>query len=114
MKRDVPTTYEEAVTCDESKNWLTTTERGIHSMKENNIWRLVESSTDCNVVGCKWIFKKKFGDEGVQYKVSHRLRRSVFTSCFAHFIKGLCSQLVSNEVFKYITYTAILIFSTAA
>ena len=43
-------------------------ERDIHSMKCNNTWRLVERPKDCNVVGCKWIFKKKFGDECVQYK----------------------------------------------
>ena len=67
-KRDVPTTYEEAVTCDESKNWLTAMKREIHSMKDNNTWRLVERPKDCSVVGCKLIFKKKFGDEDVQYK----------------------------------------------
>ena len=41
-------------------------EREIHSMKDNNAWRLVEIPKECN--GCKWIFKQKFGDDGVQYK----------------------------------------------
>ena len=36
------------------------------SLKRNQIWTLVERLTNQNVIGCKWIYKRKLGIPGVE------------------------------------------------
>ena len=43
----------------------------MQSLQKNQTWDLVEPPNDRRVVGCKWIFKKKFGlstEEVAHYK----------------------------------------------
>ena len=35
-------------------------EEELEALKKNNTWRLVELPKGQKVVGCKWIFKRKF------------------------------------------------------
>jgi hypothetical protein len=64
----------------------------LENFKRNQIWTLVEPPRDVNVIGTKWIFKNKQGDDGeiVRYKahlVAHgfsQVKGLDFEKTFAH------------------------------
>ena len=55
-----PTTYLEEIFCSESKKWTMTINEEMESLQKNQTWDLVELLEGRQVVGCKWIFKKKY------------------------------------------------------
>nr|GEV28696.1 transposase, MuDR, MULE transposase domain protein [Tanacetum cinerariifolium] len=54
-----PATYKAALLDPESKKWLDAMNVEMQSMKDNDIWVLVELSPNTRTVGSKWLFKKK-------------------------------------------------------
>ncbi|GJV30337.1 retrotransposon protein, putative, ty1-copia subclass [Tanacetum coccineum] len=48
----------------ESNKWLDAMNAEMQSMKDNQVWRLVDLPPDCKIVGSKWIFKKKTDMDG--------------------------------------------------
>jgi hypothetical protein len=56
-----PCTYREAISCDESSQWLAAMGEEIESLHKNQTWELVKPPKGQKIVGCKWVFKKKKG-----------------------------------------------------
>jgi transposase InsO family protein len=59
-----PTTYAEALREDDSNGnctWSNAMKKEMASMKENDVWDLVELPSDRKAVGCKWVFRMKDG-----------------------------------------------------
>ena len=54
-----PSSYHEAVTCDESVQWLVAMNEEIESLHKNHTWELVKPPKGQKIVGNKWVFKKK-------------------------------------------------------
>jgi len=54
-----PTSFCEAVNCDEAPQWNGAMKEELESLYKNHAWELVEKPIDKKIVGCKWIFKKK-------------------------------------------------------
>lgn len=54
-----PSTYSEAISCDDSTRWLVAMQEEIESLYKNNTWELVKLPQNKKIVGCKWVFKKK-------------------------------------------------------
>ena len=52
-----PSTYSEAVSCDDSAKWLIAMNEEIESLHQNKTWVLVKPPFDKKIVGCKWVFK---------------------------------------------------------
>lgn len=61
-----PSSYNEAVTCDESAQWAIAMSEEIESLHKNHTWELVKPPSNQKIVGCKWVFKKKEGILGVE------------------------------------------------
>lgn len=61
-----PSSYNEAVTCSESSQWLVAMSEEIPSLNKNHTWELVKPSVSQKIVGFKWVFKKKEGIPGVK------------------------------------------------
>ena len=47
-----------------SQNWINAMKDEMKSMKDNNVWDLVELSEGVKPISCKWIFKMKMDSKG--------------------------------------------------
>uniref|UniRef100_A0A151UIV0 Reverse transcriptase Ty1/copia-type domain-containing protein n=1 Tax=Cajanus cajan TaxID=3821 RepID=A0A151UIV0_CAJCA len=45
----------------------------LNQFKRNNVWDLVPSNNNMNVIGTKWVFKNKLNEDGVIVKNKARL-----------------------------------------
>nr|GFB27380.1 putative retrotransposon Ty1-copia subclass protein [Tanacetum cinerariifolium] len=59
-----PTNYKTALLNPESKKWLDAMKLEMQSMKDNDVWVLVELPPNARTVGSKWLFKKKTDMDG--------------------------------------------------
>nr|GFA01115.1 retrovirus-related Pol polyprotein from transposon TNT 1-94 [Tanacetum cinerariifolium] len=60
-----PANYKAALLDSESEKWLNAMNVEIQSMKDNEVWVLVELPPDGKTIGSKWLFKKKTNMDGV-------------------------------------------------
>lgn len=54
-----PTSFEEAVNCENSESWKKAMREEIQSLNKNETWMLVEKPKNQKVIHCKWIYKLK-------------------------------------------------------
>ncbi|GKC90684.1 hypothetical protein Tco_1151333, partial [Tanacetum coccineum] len=66
-----PANYKAALLDPESEKWLAAMNVEMQSMKDNDVWELVELHPNAKTVGHKWLFKKK--TVGVSFSVPLRL-----------------------------------------
>nr|GEW54569.1 retrotransposon protein, putative, Ty1-copia subclass [Tanacetum cinerariifolium] len=64
-----PTNYKVALLDPESEKWLNAMNVEMQSMKDNEVWVLVELPPNGKTVGSKWLFKKKTDMDGNQMDV---------------------------------------------
>ena len=55
---------EEALTTDHAKQWRAAADSEYEFLMKNKIWTLVELPSGRKPIGCKWIFKEKYGNDG--------------------------------------------------
>ncbi|GJR03258.1 retrotransposon protein, putative, ty1-copia subclass [Tanacetum coccineum] len=68
-----PANYKAILLDPESEKWLDDMNVEIQSMKDNEVWGLVDLSPDGKTVGSKWLFKKKTDMDGVVHTYKARL-----------------------------------------
>ena len=56
---DGPLTYTQAMESSQSTLWQNAMKDELDSMLKNNVWTLVESSSQIKPIGCKWVYKTK-------------------------------------------------------
>jgi hypothetical protein len=59
-----PQNVEEALTCENSKEWKCAMQEAYDSLMTNNTWTLVPLLAGRKLVSCKWVFKIKQGANG--------------------------------------------------
>ncbi|GKD57372.1 retrotransposon protein, putative, ty1-copia subclass [Tanacetum coccineum] len=59
-----PPNYRAALSDPKSKKWLEAMNAEMQSMKDNQVWNLVDLPPNCKTVGSKWLFKKKADMDG--------------------------------------------------
>ncbi|KAJ9552754.1 hypothetical protein OSB04_016799 [Centaurea solstitialis] len=74
-----PTSYGEAVSGSESKQWQEAMRAEMQSMYDNQVWELTDLPQHCKAVGRKWVFKKKTGMDGNVHTFKARLVAKGFT-----------------------------------
>ncbi|GKB02369.1 retrotransposon protein, putative, ty1-copia subclass [Tanacetum coccineum] len=62
-----PANYRAALLDPESKKWLDAMNVEMQSMKDNDVWVLVELPPNARTVGSKWLFKKRIDMDGAVY-----------------------------------------------
>nr|GEU65377.1 putative reverse transcriptase domain, ribonuclease H-like domain protein [Tanacetum cinerariifolium] len=77
-----PANYKVALLEPESEKWLTAMNVKMQSMKDNNVWELVQLPPNAKIVGHKWIFKKKTDIKGAVHTFESRLVAKGFTKTY--------------------------------
>nr|GEX06327.1 hypothetical protein [Tanacetum cinerariifolium] len=77
-----PANYEAAILDLESNKWLDAMNAEMQSIKDNQVWRLVDLPPDCKTVGSKWLFKKKTDIDGNVHTYKARLVSNGFTQLY--------------------------------
>ncbi|GKA19339.1 retrotransposon protein, putative, ty1-copia subclass [Tanacetum coccineum] len=77
-----PANYKAALLDHESKKWLDAMNVEMQSMKDNEVWDLVDLLPDGKTVGSKWLFKKKTNMDGVVHTYKARLVAKGFTQTY--------------------------------
>nr|GEW97462.1 hypothetical protein [Tanacetum cinerariifolium]GEW97470.1 hypothetical protein [Tanacetum cinerariifolium] len=77
-----PANYKAALLDPESKKSLHAMNVEIQSMKDNDVWVLVELPPNARTVGSKWLFKKKTDMDGAVYIFKARLVAKGFTQTY--------------------------------
>ena len=81
-KPSEPVTIEEATACSEKAEWMQAIETEMKSLKENDVWELVELPTGRKTVGSKWVYKVKTGAHGSVERYKARLVAQGYTQKF--------------------------------
>ncbi|GJT23042.1 retrotransposon protein, putative, ty1-copia subclass [Tanacetum coccineum] len=77
-----PANYKDALLDPESEKWLAAMNVEMQSMKDNDIWELVELPPNAKIVGHKWLFKKKIDMDGVVHTFKSCLVAKGFTQTY--------------------------------
>nr|GFA64265.1 retrotransposon protein, putative, Ty1-copia subclass [Tanacetum cinerariifolium] len=77
-----PANYKVALLDPESKKWLDAINVEIQSMKDNDVWVLVELPPNDRTIRSKWLFKKKTDMDGAVYIFKARLVAKGFTQTY--------------------------------
>jgi len=59
-----PKSLEEALQSEHAKQWKAAADSEYESLIRNETWKLVEPPVDREVIGCKWVFKVKYDNDG--------------------------------------------------
>lgn len=76
---DEPTSYKSAISNPDSAKWLEAMETEMQSMRDNQVWDLVELPPESRAVGSKWVFKRKTDMHGNIHTYKARLVAKGFT-----------------------------------
>ncbi|GJX19013.1 retrotransposon protein, putative, ty1-copia subclass [Tanacetum coccineum] len=77
-----PTNYKAAILDPKSDKWVDAMNAEMQSMKDNQVWRLVDLPPNCKTVGSKWLFKKKTNMDGNVHTYKARLVTQGFTQTY--------------------------------
>lgn len=76
-----PLTYDEAVSRDDSEQWKAAMDEEMQALTSNGSWVLVERPKT-NIVGCKWVYKQKYDENGKPVRYRARLVAQGFSQKF--------------------------------
>jgi hypothetical protein len=77
-----PPNFNAALSDPESDKWLEAANVEMKSMKDNQVWSLVDLPPNGRTVGCKWIFKKKTDMDGNVHTYKALLVAKGYTQLF--------------------------------
>ncbi|GKA40441.1 retrotransposon protein, putative, ty1-copia subclass [Tanacetum coccineum] len=77
-----PTNYKAALLDLESSKWLDAMNAEMQSMKDNQVWRLVDLPPNAKTIGSKWIFKTKTDMDGNVHAYKARLVAKGYTQTY--------------------------------
>nr|GEX74330.1 zinc finger, CCHC-type [Tanacetum cinerariifolium] len=74
-----PTNYKAALLDPESDKWLNAMNVKMQSMRDNEVWEIVDLPLNAKTIGHKWLFKKKTDMDGAVHTYKARLVAKGFT-----------------------------------
>ena len=74
-----PISYQEAAVGPDKEKWEVAMNTEMESLKENDVWDLVEPPVGQKIIGCKWVYKIKTGEDGSVQRYKARLVAQGFT-----------------------------------
>ena len=70
---ETPTTLKDAIVSQDKERWRVAMNSEMTSLRENDVWDLVELTHGRKAIGSKWVFKKKMGADGTVERYKARL-----------------------------------------
>nr|GEU32676.1 putative retrotransposon Ty1-copia subclass protein [Tanacetum cinerariifolium] len=80
---DEPPNYKAALADPKSDKWLEAMNTKMQSMKDNQVWYLVDLPSNGRIFGCKWLFKKKTDMHENVHTFKARLVAKGFTQTYS-------------------------------
>lgn len=97
---DDPKTFKNAINSAHKCEWMTSMDAEMSAFSLNSVWTLVEPPKDCNVVGCKWIYKTKRDNAGNVVKYKSRLVAQGFSQKFGVDYDEVFAPVVKQSTFR--------------
>jgi hypothetical protein len=89
-------------------SWVNVMYEELENFERNQIWTLVESLRDVNVIGTKWVLKNKQGDDGEVMRNKAHLVAQGFSQ-----VEGLDFGKIFTHVARFEAIRIILAFITS-
>ncbi|KAJ9554358.1 hypothetical protein OSB04_018403 [Centaurea solstitialis] len=102
IREDDPINLKEALSSSNSQKWIDAMADEMKSMKDNDVWDLVELPKDAKPIGYKWIFKTKKDSNGNIERYKARLVAKGFTQMENIDYKENFSPVSSKDSFRTI------------
>jgi len=93
---DEPTTYEEAISCENSAHWMKAINEELEAHETNGTWTFEDLPSGKKTIGSKWVFKVKYSPTQDTYRYKARLCAKGFTQ-----EKGIDYQEIFAPVVRY-------------
>lgn len=103
---DLPNTIEEARNSHDSENWEKAIQTELDILRDKNTWELIEPPKDRNIVGNRWVFTKKFDENGNLSKYKARLVAQGFSQGFIYDYSDTFSPVVRFDSFRLLVSIA--------
>ncbi|KAJ8709420.1 hypothetical protein PYW07_009246 [Mythimna separata] len=100
MGRNEPRTYNEAIKCDKSKEWLEAMQEEYNSLMLHGVWELVDRPKNGNIIKNKWIFKEKVDPSGNFEKFKARLVAKGFTQRYGVDYEATFAPVVRHSTLR--------------
>ncbi|GKD68578.1 retrotransposon protein, putative, ty1-copia subclass [Tanacetum coccineum] len=97
---DEPHNYKVALADPESDKWLEAMNTEIQSMKDNQVWILVELHPNGRTVGSKWLFKKKTDMDGNVHTFKSRLVEKGYTQTYGIYYGEIFSPIANIRAIR--------------
>lgn len=101
---DEPATLKEAMTRSE---WVDAMDKEMMSLRENNVWDLIELPKDRKIVGSKWVFKTKRSANGMIERYKARLVAQGYTQQYGQDYDETFSPVVRFESLRTVIALAV-------
>ncbi|GKD87523.1 retrotransposon protein, putative, ty1-copia subclass [Tanacetum coccineum] len=95
-----PTNYKAAILDPESDKWVDAMNVEMQSMKDNQVWCLVDLPPNCKTIGSKWLFKKKTNMDGIVHTYKARLVAKGYTQTYGFDYEELFSPVVDIRAIR--------------
>lgn len=95
-----PKTFLQAVKSSESSEWIEAMNQELNSLDRNQTWQLVNRPSDKNVVGCKWVFKRKQDNQGNITEYKARLVAKGFSQVFGQDYDEVYAPVARSASFR--------------
>ena len=95
-----PISVTEATSSPDSDKWMKAMQREMESLRENNVWRLVEPPPNRKVIGSKWVFKRKTDANGEVERYKARLVAQGFSQKLGLDYEETFSPIVRFELVR--------------
>lgn len=99
---EMPNTIQEARKSAENKDWEKAIQTELGTLQEKETWKLVNPPEDANIIGNRWVFTKKYDENGKISRFKARLVAQGFTQGFVHDYSDTFSPVVRFDSFRLV------------
>lgn len=96
----LPNTIQEARESMDSENWEVAVETELSTLREKNTWELVDPPKDKNIIGNRWVFTKKYDENGKLCKFKARLVAQGYNQGYIYDYSDTFSPVVRFDSFR--------------
>jgi len=101
-----PKTYAQAMSCPDADKWKQAMNEEMQSISENKTWTLTELPKNKKAIGCKWVYKLKFDDQGNVCRYKARLVAQGFSQKYGEDYDEVFAPVARTTTFRILMSVA--------